>query len=158
MMTESNSPAATMLAEDTPKPAPRLILQSQLDELERLWPWVDALGTEFSIPANTLFSIHLCLEEALANVIRHGYCGQGGHPILVEFTSESGIDLVFTIEDQAPPFDPLAYEAGSETGSPMDLLEPGGHGISFMRKYSGGLGYLRLPHGNRLTIRFSVNR
>ena len=158
MMTESNSPAATMLAEDTPKPAPRLILQSQLDEIKRLWPWVDALGAEFTIPADTMFAIHLCLEEAVSNIIRHGYQGQGGRPIFIEFTPESGIDILFTIDDQAPPFDPLAFGAGRQSKSQTDLLEPGGHGISFLRKYSGGLGYRRLPQGNRLTIRFSIHR
>jgi serine/threonine-protein kinase RsbW len=155
-MTQYDSLAATMLAEDNQKPVRTLSLHSQLAEVARLWPWVDALGAEYSVPSDTLFAIHLCLEEALSNIIRHGYHGQPGQPIVVDFTMESGTDLVFTIEDQAPPFDPLAFEVSGKTGSPTDLLDIGGHGIRFLRKYSGGLGYQRMADGNRLTIRFSI--
>ena len=73
-----------MPAEDTAKPAPRLTLQSQLDDMARLWPWVEALAAEYAIPANTEFDIHLCLEEAISNVIRHGYGGQPNHTITVD--------------------------------------------------------------------------
>jgi serine/threonine-protein kinase RsbW len=155
-MNRYDSSAATMLADDTMRPAHRLVLQSHLDEFAKLWPWVDALGAEYSIPARTLFTIHLCLEEAVSNIIRHGYEGREGQPIMVNFARESEIDLVFTIDDQAPPFDPLAYDPGPHARSSMDLLEPGDQGIRLLRKYSAGLGYGRLAHGNRLTIRFST--
>lgn len=145
-----------MLAPNAPKPAHRLVLQSQLAQTEKLWPWIDALGTEYSLAAGALFAVHLCLEEAVSNIIRHGYRNQEGHTILLEAAPEGGTDLVFTICDQASPFNPLTYEPPRLADPPVGLLEPGGHGIRFLRKYSSALGYQRLPDGNRLTIRFSI--
>ena len=57
-------------------PEPRLILKGQLEDLARVWPWVEALATRYSVPADTQFAIQLCLEEALSNIVRHGYGGQ----------------------------------------------------------------------------------
>jgi anti-sigma regulatory factor (Ser/Thr protein kinase) len=139
---------------NTVKPAPRLILQSQLGELARLWPWVEALADEYAIPADTLYAIHLCLEEAISNIVRHGYCGQPDHSICVHCGLDGVRTLVFTVEDQAPPFDPLAPSAAAEAPAPtsIDELQPGGQGIRLLRKFAGTLAYQRLAGGNRLTI------
>ncbi len=148
-----------MPAEHTSTPAPRLTLQSQLEELVRLWPWVQALAGEYAIPADTQFAIDLCLEEALSNIIRHGYRAQPGFPITIDCAPD-GTELVFTVEDQAPAFDPLAFSAISEMPppSPIDRLRPGGHGIRLMRRFAGSLDYRRLANGNRLTVRVAIPR
>ncbi len=67
---------------------------------------------------------------------------------------------MFTLEDQAPPFDPLAPSAAEETPAPrpIDQLQLGGRGIPLMRKFAGSLAYQRLPGGNRLTIGFDPSR
>ncbi len=150
-----------MPAENKSTPAPRLTLKSQLDDLARLWPWVQALAAEYSIPADAEFAISLCLEEALSNIVRHGYRSQPGLPITVEWALEGARDLVFTIEDQAPPFDPLTASAVPETPPPsssLDHLQPRGHGIRLMRRFAGSLTYQRLANGNRLTIRVAIPR
>jgi len=145
-----------MPAEDTAKPAPRLILKSQLDDLALLWPWVEALVAEYSIPADTAFAVHLCLEEAISNVIRHGYRSQPNHTVTVDCASPKAHHVVFTIEDQAPPFDPLTASLIEDqpVSSPADYLRPGGRGILLLRKFAGFLAYKRLAGGNRLTIGF----
>jgi serine/threonine-protein kinase RsbW len=151
---------ASMPAEDIPQASSRLILQSSLDDMLQVWPWVEALAAEHAIPGDTLFAIHLCLEEALSNVIRHGYSGQPGHFIAIDFTRDRTNGLVFTVEDQAPAFDPLGHLPVDQTNlsTPVDRLRPGGHGIRLMRKFAASLGYKRLPNGNRLTIRFALHR
>ena len=150
-----------MPGEDTVMPAPRLTLQSRLDDLALLWPWVEALAAEHAIPADTRFAIHLCLEEALSNIIRHGYRGEPNHAITVDCTvncePEGVHELAFLVEDQAPPFDPLAL-ALEEAPIPasIDELRPGGRGIRLLRAFAGSLDYRRLAGGNRLTIRFAI--
>jgi anti-sigma regulatory factor (Ser/Thr protein kinase) len=145
-----------MTAEDTAKPAPRLTLKSQLDDMALLWPWVEALVAEYSIPADTAFAVHLCLEEAISNVIRHGYRGQPNSTVTVDCASPGERNLVFTVEDQAPPFDPLAPSLIEEPPAPTpeDYLRPGGRGILLLRKFAGTLAYERLAGRNRLTIGF----
>ena len=151
-------PALTMTAEANTKPDPRLTLHSRLDDLSLVWPWVDALGAEYAISAQTLFAIHLCLEEALSNIIRHGYLTHTDKPITVECKATAQHNLLFTIEDQAPPFDPAAATSAEEAPPPssIDELKVGGRGINLLRKFAGSLAYERLADGNRLTIGFTI--
>ena len=147
-----------MPEEHTVKPEPRLTLQGQLDELARLWPWVEALAAEYNLPADTQFAIQLCLEEALSNIVRHG---QSDQPITVDYSTSAGNrELLFTLEDHGPAFNPLALSAAEETPAPasIDQLQVGGRGIPLMRKFAGSLAYQRLPGGNRLTIGFTLPR
>jgi anti-sigma regulatory factor (Ser/Thr protein kinase) len=145
-----------MPAEATAKPAPRLTLKSQLDDMASLWSWVEALVAQYEIPANKAFDIHLCLEEAISNVIRHGYGGEPSHTVTVDCASPEPRHVVFTIEDQAPPFDPISASLIEDepAASPEDYLRPGGRGILLLRKFAGSLAYERLAGGNRLTIGF----
>ena len=151
---------AAMPQEDIAKPASRLTLKSQLDDMALLWPWIESLAQEYAIPEETIFGVHLCLEEAISNVIRHGYNGQPGHTLTVDCASPNADVVVFTIEDQAPPFDPVSGSLVEDrpAASPMDLLRPGGRGILLMRKFAGTLTYEQLPGGNRLTIGFALPR
>ena len=144
-----------MPGETAAQSEPRLTIQSRLEDLAALWPWVESLANEHAVPAGTRFAIHLCLEEALSNVIRHGYNGQPGRPITIQFSSRPEA-VVFTIDDEAPAFDPLAASAVAQMPAPASIAEIplGGRGIQLMRKFAGSLAYQRLPHGNRLTMRF----
>ena len=152
--------AETMPAEETVKPVSRLTLKSQLEDMAALWPWVEAIVAEHAISPDTAFAIHLCLEEAISNVIRHGYSGQPGHSLTVDYASANAHELVFTIEDQAPPFDPLDPSLIEELPAPApeDFLRPGGRGILLMRRFASSIAYQRLENGNgggnRLTIGF----
>jgi len=151
-------PAATLPGEHTVKPQPRLTLQSQLGELARVWPWIEALASEYSIPADTQFAIQLCLEEALSNIVRHG---QSDQPITVDCARSAGNrELIFTLEDHGAAFDPLAPSEFEKAPAPtsIDRLQVGGQGIRLMRRFAGSLAYQRLPGGNRLTIGFALPR
>jgi anti-sigma regulatory factor (Ser/Thr protein kinase) len=103
------------------------------------------------------FAIHLCMEEALANVILHGYRNEPGHPIVIR-SSVSGGTLFFAIDDKAPPFVPVNPDPPSEATKPASLesIEPGGNGIRLLYRFAGSLAHETLPDGNRLTIGFPV--
>jgi anti-sigma regulatory factor (Ser/Thr protein kinase) len=149
----------TMPGETAAMSEPRLILRSRLDELAVLWAWVESLAAEHAIPADTQFAIQLCLEEALSNIIRHGYREEPDHSIRVEFSAGGG-QVTFVIEDQAPPFNPLAPDSTRELPVPssIDQIPLGGRGISLMRKFAGSLAYERLAGGNSLTMRFPAHK
>jgi serine/threonine-protein kinase RsbW len=152
----------TMPAEDTVKPVSRLTLKSQLEDMAMLWTWVEAIIAEYAISPDTAFAIHLCLEEAISNVIRHGYSGQPDHTLTVDYASPNAHELVFTVEDQAPPFNPLDPSLIEELPAPVpeDFLRPGGRGILLMRRFASTIAYQRLENGkgggNRLTIGFAL--
>jgi anti-sigma regulatory factor (Ser/Thr protein kinase) len=137
----------------------RLTLSSQLGDLKLVWPWVDALAVDHAIPADTRYAIDLCLEEALSNIIRHGYRGEPSHAIAVCFTSSGINGLSFTIDDSAPHFaprEPIELGQTSTSGNEPDPGEfkPGGRGLRLLRRFAGSLAWEQLPDGNRLTISF----
>jgi serine/threonine-protein kinase RsbW len=157
------APENAMTGPDSSWPQPRLTLKSQLEDLTLVWPWVEAIAARYSVPPDTQFAIQLCLEEALSNIIRHGYRDTPNQSITLDCAAASGEnedapELVFTVEDHAPPFDPLAPFAAAPAPAPPSNRESpaGGQGIRLMRKFAGRIKWQQLPNGNRLTMAFAV--
>ena len=136
----------------------RLILASRLEDLALVTPWVGALAAEYAIPAETEFAIHLCLEEAISNIVRHGYREQSKQLITVDFALSPTGGMEFRIEDHGPPFDPLdpSLIATAPTPASIEEIPLGGRGLRLMRKFAGNLAYERLADANRLTIGFPL--
>lgn len=101
--------------------------------------------------------MHLCLEEALANIVLHGYGNEPGHPIVIR-SFITGDWLFFEIEDEAPPFAPAAadFPSGVRDVLSLESVKLGGNGIPLLRRFAGSLDYTPLPSGNRLTLGFSL--
>jgi len=143
-------------------PEEQIVLCGGLEELVQVWTWVEELSVEYAIPADVCFAINLCLEEALSNIVRHGYKSDCARPITVNCSmdvplSEKSI-LLFIIEDKAPHFNPLdpALLNQAEIAHTLDDLTPGGQGIRLLQKFAGSLRYEPLADGNRLTIGFPI--
>ena len=136
----------------------RFELDSQLVELSRVQAWIEAVADRHGVPSEARFSIQLCMEEVLANVVLHGYRQEPGHPIVIWSSTSEGT-LLFTIEDHAPPFDPLGHGAQNAPMEPASLesIQAGGNGIRLLRRFAGSLAYERLSDGNRLTIGFPIS-
>ena len=135
-----------------------LELDSRLSELSRVWPWAEALADNHGLPQDTRFAVHLCLEEALVNVVMHGYRNEPGHPILVQAGVADGW-LMFAIEDEAPAFAPAEFADQKPAPGAVDLesIEPGGNGIRLINRFAGSVRYEPLPRGNRLTLGFPLS-
>ncbi len=133
----------------------RLNLRSRVSELTQLLPWIERLALRHKIPANTQFAMNLCLEEAISNVIRHGYSGSPDHPIAIRFTSPREDYFIFVVEDEAPPFNPVELPELPPLSSLEDLAI-GGQGVRLLRRFADALEYQATPTGNRLSIGFTV--
>jgi len=138
-------------------PQDRFELDSQLTELSRVQPWIEALADRYGFSEDARFAMQLCVEEALANVVLHGYRSEAGHPIVMRASLSEGT-LVFAIDDKASPFAPTepAPPNGATKPASLESIEPGGNGIRLLHRFAGSLRYERLPDGNRLTIGFPV--
>ena len=90
------------------------------------------------------------VDEAATNTIAHGYAGQPG---FVDVTvARVGADLVITLEDGAPPFDPTVLPDPDMT-VPALVRGPGGMGIRLMRLATDALAYRpRAGGGNILAL------
>jgi anti-sigma regulatory factor (Ser/Thr protein kinase) len=133
----------------------RLILRSRLSELARLPGWIERLASRHAISANTQFAMNLCLEEVLSNIIRHGYSGKPDHSIAVHFASPRKDYFVIIVEDDAPPFNPLAAPELPALSS-LGEIRIGGQGIRLLRRFADALEYQATPTGNRLSIGFTA--
>lgn len=91
-------------------------------------------------------AVGLVLNEALANIIRHGYGGASDKPIRV--TAQTGDrELRIQIRDWAKPFDPALIKQRYD-----DELKPGGLGLICIRKLMDDARFERLPDGMLLTL------
>jgi anti-sigma regulatory factor (Ser/Thr protein kinase) len=135
----------------------RLVLCGGLSETSRLAEWVRGLATRYCIDDELEFAIHLCLEEAVSNIIRHGYPPETIEPVTVEFTRPREGELIFTVEDFAPPFNPVLEPEVPllDTGGELAI---GGRGIRLLRAFAHTLEHERTATGNRLRIGFTVAR
>jgi anti-sigma regulatory factor (Ser/Thr protein kinase) len=136
----------------------RIVLRSVLSEIARIPAWVEKLAIHPPINESVQFAINLCLEEAISNVIRHGYVsGETDSQVMLEFAEPREGYLVFTIEDGGTPFNPLmAPETPllDEQGE----ISIGGRGIQLMRGFADTLEYERTATVNRLRIGISNER
>jgi anti-sigma regulatory factor (Ser/Thr protein kinase) len=138
--------------------AETLVVQAEMAELERVRVWADAIGERLGLPQSTLFAIHLCFEEAVSNIVRHGFVPHPGEAppnkdVRLALAREDGA-VTATIEDHGVAFDPLGVTdpAGPAT---LDEATVGGLGISLMRQFAQHLAYERRDGINRLTLRFA---
>jgi serine/threonine-protein kinase RsbW len=134
-----------------------LQLDSQLAELSRVQPWIEALADQYAFGQDVRFAMQLCMEEALANVVMHGYRNEPGHPIVIR-SSISAHALHFAIDDKAPPFVPAEPELRNDAtaSASLESIQPGGNGLRLLHRFAGSLAYERLSDGNRLTIGFPL--
>ena len=137
------------------EPSDLVVLDSRLTEVSRAQSWAEALADQLGLRENTRYAIRLCLEEALANVVLHGYQNESGHTIVIRHWLSSGT-LFFAIEDKAPPFTPVGDLPSTSEPASIESLRLGGNGIRLLRQFAGSLVYEGLVGGNRLTIGFPI--
>jgi len=92
----------------------------------------------------------LAVDEAVANIIVHGYHNRGG---IVEVELGRREDaLVVWVRDHAPAFDPTRIPSPDVT-TPLESRTPGGLGIYMMRRSVDEVSHRIMENGhNELTL------
>ena len=130
-----------------PVPRRRLFVGS-VDAVAAAVEWVEREARGAGLNQDTVYSLQVCAEEILGNVLRHG--GQPAPNILLLLASEPGRARL-TVEDDGPPFDPVAA-APHRVDRPLADLQVGGLGIGLVHAFASHLAYERGGLGNRLVI------
>ena len=134
------------------RPIRTLLAPASPDGLRRLAEGLDAFGASNRLPPEVVQPVQVALDEMISNTIRHGYGGRGeGHLIEVRLRLDGGV-LEVAIEDDAPPFDPLAAPEPDTTGDLASRPE-GGLGILLARKLMDAVAYERKLGRNRVVLR-----
>ena len=112
--------------------------------------WIRAQLILFGLDQTNVRKSELASEEALVNVIEHGYKGLPGEIKIEVIGSEREIRIV--IQDRGPAFNPLKQQVGFDPSATLDEREIGGLGILFMRQYMDDVLYSRNGDTNILTL------
>jgi serine/threonine-protein kinase RsbW len=135
---------------DTAYPSRTLRLAAELADLAQFRLFVQESAGACGVAAGDVVNIVLAVDEAVTNVILHGYAGRCG-AVELEVTRAQDA-LVIRLRDEAAPFDPTGVAAPDLTVSPLERAS-GGLGLHLIRQVMDQLTYRRLPGGgNELTM------
>jgi anti-sigma regulatory factor (Ser/Thr protein kinase) len=127
-------------------------LFGDVDYLRLVWQAVEGVLESVSFPEDeeqTRYNILLGVQEALTNIIKHGY---GGEPAPIYLgLRQDGEQFVIELQDEAEAFDPTQVGAGPDTED-ASMLPEGGYGIQIIRAVMDGVEYRREGGRNYLTL------
>jgi len=131
--------------------ADEIVCEARRESLADLLAFIDRACARAALDANTAFDIRLATEEAVMNVIEHGYAGGTPGPITLRIRHDAQ-QLVVTVEDDAPYFDPSTIRP-ADPDAPLERRSVGGLGWHFVTQLMDQTRHERRhPHGNRLTL------
>jgi anti-sigma regulatory factor (Ser/Thr protein kinase) len=131
-----------------------LVLASSLAGMAPLSEWVDKVASQHGLSRQVAFAARL-LAIAVADRVRDGlFETKPGREVRVRFSGSGAEGAVFTVEDDAPCFDPL--QQALRPAIHPHAFELGGHGIRLMRAFAGSLRYEANPAGNRAGNRLRI--
>ncbi len=114
-------------------------IRSDPSELSSVRESIRRLASTIEFPSDEIDRIILAVDEALANVIRHGYGGPCEQPIDVcirQFRLDGQPAISITIRDFGKQFDPTAIVSRS-----LDDVRPGGLGVHIIRTVMDEVNY-----------------
>lgn len=125
-------------------------LANDLAEISRLADGIETFCAPLDPGPKDLMAVQLAVEEAVTNVINHGYADGQPHTFTVELALEER-RLTTVITDDAPAYDPLA-RPDVDTSKPLEEREIGGLGVHLVKKLMDSAHYERRDGRNVLTL------
>lgn len=134
----------------------QIVLQAQVQELERLGRWIAELSEAHHLPPQLAAHVDLCLTEIVTNCIIHGYAHMAAptDAVIVSLARHNA-QVVCCIDDRGVAFDPLAHVLAPLPASLQDA-PIGGSGLRLVRRFADRLDYRREGGINHLTVVFHV--
>jgi serine/threonine-protein kinase RsbW len=131
-----------------------LRVQSDPANLAAVRKAVEALAAENGFDADAVSQVGLCVNEAMANIIRHAYEGRTDRPMhLKAWIDPKGKELVVTIRDWGNGVDPSTVPC-----RPYDPLEPGGVGLICLGQWMDEIQYTPQKDGILTTMKRRKSR
>ncbi len=124
------------------------------ESLSTLRSFVGMAGEQAGLETQLIHRLRLAVDEIAANIIMYGYSEAPG---VVEATAAiDDLKLTITLEDTAPPYDPLERDLPDNLGDPLDTREIGGLGVFLALRNVDEFHYERAGSRNRNV--FVMNR
>src|SRR5262245_193431 len=128
-----------------------LSVADDIRAVSRAAHWVDERIANTELSGERRHDLHVCLEEALANLILHAKAASDDKGIRVEVVSEPNLAIVI-VRDRCQAFDLTCDVTFNPNEQSHDRT--GGHGVRLLRTLSSELRYQAKSDGNELTMLF----
>jgi serine/threonine-protein kinase RsbW len=115
-----------------------LTIPADINEIPKVSSELEALMKNHGFPDEDILDTQLAVEEAVTNIVMHGY-GNAGGEVAIRFRASQGI-VEIQLEDRAIPFNPLTLPEPDLT-SDVDDRKIGGLGIFLIRKVMNDIQY-----------------
>lgn len=126
-----------------------IVVPATIDAIEQVSLYLEACLEQSGVPMMEAARIQLAVEEAVTNVVTHGYEGTGGE---VSVQCVPSPDLVqITITDAGPAFDPTKIPP-ADIMADLEHRNIGGLGVHLIRSVMDEVRYTREMNENRLTL------
>lgn len=121
-----------------------LSIKASLDNLLKVRQYINQAGERLGVSESALADLRLAVDEAVTNVIIHGYGDLDG---MVELHMEGqGNAVIIRIRDKAKTFDPSHVNA-PQLDTALKDRPFGGMGIFLIKKMTDEAEFLPLPGG-----------
>jgi serine/threonine-protein kinase RsbW len=111
----------------------RLRVESETENLARVRAFVESAAAEGGVATAEGRRLALAVDEAVSNVMEHGYGGEGGRPIDVE-VHVFATRVEVRIRDEGRVFDPAEATIRSPLPSPDGRLRSRGYGLLLIHR------------------------
>ncbi|HWQ63542.1 MAG TPA: ATP-binding protein [Methanospirillum sp.] len=126
-----------------------IVVPATIDAIEEVAQYLEECLEQADVPLMEMTRIQLAVEEAVTNVVTHGYESPGGN---VSVRCVSSPELVtITITDTGPAFDPTKIPPADVTAD-LDHRNIGGLGVHLIRSVMDEITYNREMDANQLTL------
>lgn len=122
-----------------------------MSEVSAACDFVVEAARQAGLSEKALHHCRLAVDEACTNVIEHGYPSGGSTAVIDITVRKDDRDVIITICDDSPQFDPLTQPDPDLQGFLADL-NPGGWGVFFIRKVMDRVKYSFESGRNCLTM------
>ena len=140
------------------QPLAALTIRADMRDARRASSWLESAALALHVPPEQVVRLDHCLDEALANVIRHGGPTALSSPVHLQFgvRRDSGACTAkLSVSDAGPAFDPSTEEVFAPRPTSLADAIPGGLGLRLIRHCSDNLSYRHSQGRNHLTITVS---
>ena len=129
-----------------------IIINNQPDEITRIAQFIDELGMSLQLPPSITMSFNLAIEEAISNIIHHGYPTNKEGEITLLTSVAPGI-LTARIIDNGISFDPTKSE-NEASGNTLSLEQQltQGLGLFLIRRTMDKVEYHSTDSQNELIL------
>lgn len=131
-------------------------LRNDRSEVARMYSLLEGFCQTHGIADDELFNVRLVLDEAVINVIVHGYEDTNEHLINVSLRLENRL-LFVHIDDDGVPYNPLDAPP-PRFDLPIEQRRIGGLGVHIMKTLARSVEYRREDDRNHLDIEIAIGQ